>query len=165
MQTFTTFYESPLGRIELTAGEHALLALHFCDAQKISAPNRSATEINDILATTMAELDLYFVGELQMFSVPTYPQGTEFQQTVWRELTHIPYGKTIAYNELAQRLGNPKVIRAAASANGKNPVSILIPCHRVIGSDGSLVGYGGDLWRKKRLLELENANFSPKTLF
>ena len=165
MKTFTTFYDSPLGAIELTAGEHALLALHFCDAQKIAAPNRAATEINAILETTISELKLYFAGELQQFTVPTYAHGTAFQQTVWAALLHIPFGETISYNELAHRLGNPKVIRAAASANGKNPMSILIPCHRVIGSDGSLVGYGGDLWRKKRLLDLENEAFSPKTLF
>jgi methylated-DNA-[protein]-cysteine S-methyltransferase len=161
--TFTTYHDSPLGAMELSAGEHALLALHFCDAEKISAPKRVETERNDILNQTIAELDLYFAGKLTAFSVPVFANGTDFQQTVWRELLNIPYGKTISYNELANRLGNPKVIRAAASANGKNPISILIPCHRVIGSDGSLVGYGGDLWRKKRLLELENA--LPKELF
>lgn len=165
MKTYTTFYLSPLGNIEITAGEHAVFALHFCAAQKIAAPKRAETEKNDVLAQVINELDLYFEGKLESFATPIFAEGTDFQQTVWRELLHISYGKTISYNELAHRLGNPKVIRAAAAANGKNPVSILVPCHRVIGSDGSLVGYGGDLWRKKELLDLENPSRAAGMLF
>ena len=162
---YTTFYTSPLGAIELTADDSALLALHFCEAKKIRPPNRTATAPNAILTQAVSELAAYFAHELQVFTVPVRPEGTSFQESVWRELLHIPYGTTISYKTLADRLGNPKVIRAAASANGKNPVSLLVPCHRVIGADGSLVGYGGDIWRKERLLQLENPRLVVQTLF
>ena len=97
----------------------------------------------------------YFKGERRIFNLPMEIQGTEFQKKVWNELLKIPYGKTITYKKLAERLGNLKSIRAAAHANGVNPLAIVIPCHRVIGSDGSLVGYGGGLYIKEKLLEIE----------
>ena len=104
-----------------------------------------------------AQLDAYFRGALRTFNVPHKTIGTAFQKQVWTELEGVPFGKTISYLELAKRLGNPICIRAAGRANGANPISILIPCHRVIGSDGSLVGYGSGLPRKQALLELEGA--------
>ena len=97
----------------------------------------------------------YFHGSRQKFDVPVNQEGTEFQIRVWKELLEIPYGKTISYMDMAKRLGDPKVIRAAAAANGKNPITIIVPCHRVIGSDRSLVGYSGGMWRKKWLLQHE----------
>ncbi|MDQ7916631.1 methylated-DNA--[protein]-cysteine S-methyltransferase [Mesonia sp. MT50] len=102
------------------------------------------------------QLESYFKGELQEFTFPIQPQGTDFQQRVWKALLTIPYGKTMSYLELSKQLGDPKAIRAVASANGKNPLWIIVPCHRVIGSDGSLTGYAGGLWRKKWLLEHES---------
>lgn len=101
------------------------------------------------------QLEAYFSGNLRDFNIPMVAEGTEFQQRVWKELQKIPYGQAISYLELARRLGDEKCIRAAARANGANPISILIPCHRVIGSDGSLVGYGGGLDMKEFLLRLE----------
>lgn len=101
------------------------------------------------------QLEAYFSGNLRDFNIPTHIEGTEFQRRVWKELLQIPYGRAISYLELARRLGDEKCIRAAARANGANPISILIPCHRVIGSDGSLVGYGGGLDMKEFLLRLE----------
>lgn len=101
------------------------------------------------------QLEAYFSGNLRDFNIPMVVEGTEFQQRVWKELQKIPYGQAISYLELARRLGDEKCIRAAARANGANPISILIPCHRVIGSDGSLVGYGGGLDMKEFLLRLE----------
>jgi len=101
------------------------------------------------------QLESYFSGNLRDFNIPTHVEGTDFQQRVWKELLKIPYGQAISYLELARRLGDEKCIRAAARANGANPISILIPCHRVIGSDGSLVGYGGGLDMKEFLLRLE----------
>ena len=101
------------------------------------------------------QLDAYFSGNLRDFNIPMHVEGTEFQRRVWKELQKIPYGQAISYLELARRLGDEKCIRAAARANGANPISILIPCHRVIGSDGSLVGYGGGLDMKEFLLRLE----------
>ena len=101
------------------------------------------------------QLEAYFSGNLRDFNIPMQVEGTDFQQRVWKELLRIPYGQAISYLELARRLGDEKCIRAAARANGANPISILIPCHRVIGSDGSLVGYGGGLEMKEFLLRLE----------
>ena len=101
------------------------------------------------------QLQAYFAGELENFDLPLGPQGTPFQQKVWNELCRIPYGQTISYGELAKRIGNPNASRAVGLANGSNPIPILIPCHRVIGSSGKLVGYGGGLELKRRLLELE----------
>jgi len=103
------------------------------------------------------QLSEYFKGERKLFNLPLDIEGTEFQKRVWKELEKIPYGETITYKELAVRLGDEKVIRAAASANGANPLSIIIPCHRVIGSDGSLIGYGGGLQVKEKLLVLEGS--------
>ena len=111
-----------------------------------------------VLQKASQQLAEYLHGERKVFDLPLDPDGTDFQKRVWNMLLTIPYGKTLSYAQMAEKLGNPKVIRAAASANGKNPISIVIPCHRVIGSDGSLVGYGGGLENKKFLLELENAN-------
>ena len=102
------------------------------------------------------QLKDYFSGIRTDFNFKLNPKGTDFQQKVWQELGNIPFGKTISYLDLAKKLGDPKVIRAAASANGKNPLWIVVPCHRVIGTDGSLTGYAGGLWRKKWLLEHEN---------
>lgn len=112
----------------------------------------------EILKQTTLQLKEYLEGERTRFDLPLAPEGTEFQRKVWNKLLTIPYGKTLSYAQMAEKLGNPKVIRAAASANGKNPISIIIPCHRVIGSDGSLVGYGGGLENKRFLLKLEKAN-------
>jgi methylated-DNA-[protein]-cysteine S-methyltransferase len=109
-----------------------------------------------ILKELKEELKDYFVSDLQKFNVSLEPDGTEFQKRVWAELCKIPYGKTISYDELANKLGDPNVIRAAASANGKNPIGIIIPCHRVIGKKGNLVGYAGGLPNKRYLLDLEN---------
>lgn len=105
----------------------------------------------------ITELEEYFANRLTTFTVPLQPAGTDFQKKVWEELMKIPHGKVISYNEMAKRLGDEKVIRAAASANGKNPIGILIPCHRVIGANGDLVGYAGGLDKKRLLLEHEGA--------
>lgn len=115
-----------------------------------------STEIPENLQEAANQILEYFDGKRKNFTFQIKPKGTAFQQKVWKELINIPFGKTISYLDLAKKLGNPKVIRAAASANGKNPLWIVIPCHRVIGTDGSLTGYAGGLWRKKWLLEHEN---------
>jgi methylated-DNA-[protein]-cysteine S-methyltransferase len=113
-------------------------------------------EIPENLKEAVSQLKDYFDGKRTDFTFKLNPKGTDFQQKVWQELLNIPFGKTINYLDLAKKLGDPKVIRAAASANGKNPLWIVVPCHRVIGTDGSLTGYAGGLWRKKWLLEHEN---------
>lgn len=112
------------------------------------------------------QLERYFLGNTFEFDLPLHPKGTEFQQKVWAELIKIPYGETITYMDLAVRLGDPKCIRAAGTANGRNPIAIIIPCHRVIGAGNKLTGYAGGIWRKKLLLELEmKHNPSKQTLF
>jgi len=122
------------------------------------------------LAAVAAELGEYFAGGRRSFSLRLAPRGTEFQRRVWQELCRIPYGTTISYRELATRLGNPAATRAVARANATNPIAIVVPCHRVIGADGTLTGYGGGLDRKQRLLELEGARLptavpAPRGLF
>lgn len=156
---FTHRLNTPLGPMgaafddegHLTALEFLKEGIEPCDRERQS---KKDTQAFTFLKT---QLDSYFRGSLQTFNVPHLPRGTEFQRRVWKELEFIPYGKTISYLELAKRLGDPKCIRAAGRANGANPICILIPCHRVIGSDGSLTGYGGGLSRKQLLLELEGA--------
>ena len=114
-----------------------------------------------LLERLREELNEYFQGGRREFTLPLAPRGTPFQDKVWQELRRIPYGQTISYDELARRIGQPTAQRAVARANGMNYVAILIPCHRVIGKDGSLTGYGGGLWRKRLLLELERTGRLP----
>lgn len=164
---YTRYYPSPLGVLEISSDETAICSILFQDAEKLASPGLAESEeSNDIIDTCFQQLDEYFAGERRVFDLPLAPKGTEFQQKVWHQLGHIPFGETTSYLQMAKRLGDEKVIRAAASANGKNPISIIIPCHRVIGSDGSLVGYAGDLWRKKWLLEHERKIYGKHlTLF
>jgi methylated-DNA-[protein]-cysteine S-methyltransferase len=148
------YMESPLGELQLCASEEALLSMLFVRTERNTIEKKPAA-INPIIRKTEKELGLFFEGKLKEFTVPLSFSGSDFQNRVWKELTHIPFGKTISYLDLAKRLGDEKCIRAAASANGKNPFAIIVPCHRVIGSNGSLTGYGGDLWRKQWLLDHE----------
>ena len=142
---------SPLGSIEITGNEDGIYSIYFLDED--IAPTKNVPEF---LSQTVAQLSEYFEGRRVSFDLKLTPEGTVFQKRVWQELQQIPFGKTTSYLTMAKNLGDPKVIRAAASANGKNPISIVIPCHRVIGSDNSLTGYAGGLWRKKWLLEHES---------
>ena len=148
----TSYYQSPIGAIKVTATEAAVRSIVFADAHKeakTSAPSAIAKEC-------LTQLDEYFAGKRTSFDFPyIFYTGTEFQQKVWAELMNIPFGETISYKQLALRLGDVNLIRAAGAANGKNPMTIVAPCHRVIGSDGKLVGYAGGLWRKQWLLEHE----------
>ena len=123
-----------------------------------------STKIPEELKEAVLQLQDYFDGKRTTFTFPLNPSGTDFQKKVWDELLHIPFGKTCSYLDLSKKLGDVKAIRAVASANGKNPLWIVIPCHRVIGSDGSLTGYAGGLWCKKWLLEHENP-VKQETLF
>ena len=151
MTTFTTFHPSPVGDILLRADDGGRLTELF-----LRHGERPDTTPDDGRFTTIHEqLDAYFAGELEAFDLPFAAHGTPFQMRVWGELIRIPFGETISYSELAHRLGDPKLVRAVGTANGRNPISIVIPCHRVIGADGSLVGYGGGLERKRWLLEHE----------
>lgn len=141
---------SPLGNLRLEEVEGKITRIDFSE-ENLQETTSAA------LKNAAMELTEYFSGQRNEFSFEFEPSGTEFQRKVWQELTRIPFGETISYQELANRLGDPLCIRAAASANGKNPIAIVIPCHRVIGSDGSMTGYAGGLERKKMLLRLEGA--------
>lgn len=153
--TFVTYLNSPIGIFQLSFNsEFELTQAQFKEAgQSLIAAN--ATGIAEI-ENAVKQFKEYFEGKRSTFNLKLAPKGTVFQKKVWKHLEQIPLGKTVTYQQMANALGDPKVIRAAASANGKNPISIVIPCHRVIGSDGSLIGYAGGLHRKKWLLEHES---------
>jgi methylated-DNA-[protein]-cysteine S-methyltransferase len=151
----TAYYPSPLGQLKLQCSDEYLEALLFTDGQLTGAP-----DAHPILQTCTQQLNDYFSGGRRNFDLPLRQQGTDFQQKVWSLLCTIPYGKTISYNDLARQYGDLKAIRAVASANGRNSLAIIVPCHRVIGSNRSLTGYAGGLWRKKWLLDHEAKHFS-----
>lgn len=146
----TAFIESPLGITKIVGDEIGISLISILSEGQIS------TKIPKNLKECVAQLKEYFDGNRNHFDFKINPQGTEFQQKVWQELLNIPFGKTMSYLDLSKKLGDVKAIRAVASANGRNPLWIVVPCHRVIGTDGSLTGYAGGLWRKKWLLEHES---------
>ncbi|MEO5685282.1 MAG: methylated-DNA--[protein]-cysteine S-methyltransferase [Chitinophagaceae bacterium] len=162
-ETYSTYYASPIGNIRITCNRACITEMHFLNKDEQMAVT---ADIPPLLQQCLDELMEYFQGRRKVFDVPVYQQGTVFQERVWNELSNIPFGKTISYLTLAKRLGDPKAIRAAASTNGKNCIAVIVPCHRVIGSNNDLVGYAGGLWRKKWLLELETKiTHGVQTLF
>ena len=150
-----TTIDSPIGRLLLAGDGTTLRLLWFVNGRHVATPDPSWVEAPRAFREVTAQLTAYFGGRLRAFEVPVDPGGTPFQSRVWRALQDIPYGQTESYGALARRLGDPKAVRAVGLANGANPISIIIPCHRVVGSDGSLVGYGGGLERKRWLLDHE----------
>ncbi len=158
--TITTAVASPLGPLTLTASDGFLTGI-IMDGQRHAPPPSPDHRPDDQWFTDIAEqIDAYFAGDLSSFDVPLRMTGTEFQRRVWSELQAIPYGETVSYGELARALGSPGAVRAVGLANGRNPITIIVPCHRVIGADGSLTGYGGGLERKAWLLDHEAAHRS-----
>lgn len=150
---YTTYYQSPVGILKISGTEGCISEVSFHDStQKPSVKNK---QLPPMLIQCVEQLIQYFNGERRQFDLPLNQPGTPFQQEVWGELVLIPFGKTISYLELAIRTGDTKATRAVANANGKNNIAIIVPCHRVIGSNGTLVGYAGGIWRKKWLLEME----------
>lgn len=147
----TAVIKTPLGNAEIIGDVNGISKIHILDKDI-----EITTEFPKELKQAVEQFQDYFDGKRTTFSFKINPTGTEFQKRVWQELLKIPYGKTYSYLELSKKLGDVKAIRAVATANGKNPLWIVIPCHRVIGSDGSLTGYAGGLWRKKWLLDHEN---------
>ncbi len=143
--------QSPAGPLTLAGTEEALTGLHFGNLT-------AGHESSPLLEQAAAELQEYFAGKRRTFSIPLAPAGTSFQRKVWDALLEIPYGETVCYRDIAVRAGCPKGFRAVGMANNRNPISIFIPCHRVVGANGSLTGYGGGLPVKKMLLELEARN-------
>jgi methylated-DNA-[protein]-cysteine S-methyltransferase len=140
--------------LRLVASKSGLQALQF---SPFEAPEGERNDTNKWMNQAAEELRAYFAGNLRVFSVPLDMQGTDFQVSVWNQLVKIPYGETRSYSQVAEAVGRPKAVRAVGAANSNNPIAIIVPCHRVIGSGGKLTGYGGGLPLKKRLLELEGA--------
>lgn len=144
------YMESPIGIIEIAGTADAITDLNFVDKrQKADSPS------NDVLEEAAEQLREYFNAVRKEFTVPLQLEGTEFQKKVWRALLTVGYGKKVSYRYLAEAVGNQRAVRAVGAANGKNPISIIVPCHRIVGSDGSLTGYGGGIWRKEWLLRHE----------
>lgn len=154
----TAFIKTPLGTAKITGDEYGIASISILEEGTITK------KIPKDLKEAASQLQDYFNGKRTSFDFKLNPQGTEFQQKVWQALLEIPFGKTVSYMDITKKLGDVKAIRAVASANGKNPLWIVIPCHRVIGTDGSLTGYAGGLWRKKWLLEYENPS-TQQSLF
>jgi methylated-DNA-[protein]-cysteine S-methyltransferase len=146
----TAYIKTPLGITTIIGDENGISVISVSDDGMVSE------EIPVVLQEAVFQLSDYFEGKRTDFNFKLNPKGTEFQQKVWKALLEIPFGKTVSYMDLSKKLGDVKAIRAVASANGRNPLWIVVPCHRVIGTDGSLTGYAGGLWRKKWLLEHEN---------
>lgn len=151
--TYQTYYQSPVGLLKIGATDHVINQVLFVNENEEITPVR---ELSTLLQQCIEQLIEYFNGARQVFDLPVYQEGTPFQNRVWSELLNIKFGRTISYLDLAKRLGDPKVIRAAASSNGKNNICIIVPCHRVVGTNNSLIGYSGGLPRKKWLLNHEN---------
>jgi methylated-DNA-[protein]-cysteine S-methyltransferase len=149
--------DSPIGRLLLAGDAASLIHVGFQAGPRPFGPSAGWIADAAPLRTAITQLEEYFAGERRRFDLPLAPRGTEFQQRVWRALREIPYGNTISYGELARRIGKPSAPRAVGLANGANPLPIIVPCHRVIGTDGSLTGFGGGLPIKRRLLALEGA--------
>ena len=152
---------SPIGRLMLEEENGALVRVAF--EREIPAgieeqAEERPSQAKEVLEKAERQLDEYFAGERKVFNLPLAPKGTEFQKKVWAALRDIPYGETRSYGQIAAAVGNPKASRAVGMANHRNPISIIVPCHRVIGADGRLVGFGGGLWIKEKLLNLEKEN-------
>src|SRR5262249_2899571 len=151
-----TWLQSPVGPLLLAGSRGELNYVSFSRGKHAVAVEPGWTEDGSLFDDAIRQLREYFAGERKAFSLRLSPEGTDFQPAVWSELRKMPYGETISYKQLAERIGKPKAVRAVGAANGANPIPIIIPCHRVIGNDGSLTGFGGGLPLKKRLLELES---------
>jgi methylated-DNA-[protein]-cysteine S-methyltransferase len=143
------YLESPIGLIQISGTQEEILSLTFMDRRLHEpSPGRAVDE-------ALRQVEEYFRGDRRMFDVPMAPEGTDFQKSVWDQLTRIPFGRTASYKDIAERIGRPRAVRAVGGANGRNPIPIIVPCHRVIGSDGSMTGFGSGIWRKEWLLRHE----------
>ncbi|MGA4838750.1 methylated-DNA--[protein]-cysteine S-methyltransferase [Streptomyces sp. G45] len=151
-----TVIDSPYGPLTLVATDGTLSGLYMTEQRHRPAEETFGDRDPDAFGEATAQLNAYFAGDLKEFDLPLRLDGTPFQRTVWQQLLTIPYGETRTYGQLADALGNPAASRAVGLANGKNPIGVIVPCHRVVGANGSLTGYGGGLDRKRRLLEFES---------
>jgi methylated-DNA-[protein]-cysteine S-methyltransferase len=151
---YKAYYNSPIGTVEIVSDENYILSLSFVD----NATENNLDNAPEILQSALQQVEEYFQGKRSVFDVKLKAEGTEFQQKVWQRLVEVPYGNTAGYGEIAVAVGNSKACRAVGGANNKNKIAIMIPCHRIVGADGSLTGYAGGLWRKEWLLKHEKEN-------
>lgn len=149
------WYTSPIGHVEIAGTADAVTALNFVENR------RQGGNPSEPVRAALGQISEYFEGKRRSFDLPVHLAGTDFQQSVWRQLLTVGYGHTASYGDIAEAVGNPKAVRAVGGANGSNPISIILPCHRIIGSNGTLTGYGGGLWRKQWLLEHEGIRVTP----
>ena len=154
-RTYYSWFESPVGVLLLAGSEAGLKLVSFSAGTRTKSADSEWHEDSAVFTEVVDQLKSYFAGERKAFDLPLVLEGTDFQKKVWTALQDIPYGETVSYKALAQRVGSPKAVRAVGAANGANPIPIIIPCHRVIGADGRLTGYGGGMERKQWLLALE----------
>jgi len=152
---FATLESTPVGPLRLVGSEMGLSMVWFLRGRRSQKPDPEWKEDAAFFRDVRCQLNEYFAGTLRDFAIPLLMEGTDFQKRVWNSLLTIPYGQTTSYGELARQIGDPKAVRAVGAANGQNPIPIIVPCHRVIGSNGSLTGFGGGLENKRKLLELE----------
>jgi methylated-DNA-[protein]-cysteine S-methyltransferase len=158
MKIYTSEYKSPFGKFYLASSEKGLARLHltnkndFLEKLKKTFPDFELVENIEKNETVIHQLNAYFDGKRESFNVPLHIVGTDFHKKVWKELKKITFGKTVSYKQIAERIGNPKSVRAVGQANNRNPIPIIIPCHRIIGANGNLIGYGGGLDMKRKLL-------------
>jgi len=159
MELNTTYYSSPIGLIEITGNDDGIATVYFVDERK-----NNSTKIHPSLKECVYQLEEYFKGIRKEFGIKLNASGTDFQKRVWEQLLTVPFGRTVSYLDISKQLGDANATRAVGNANGSNPISIIVPCHRVIGVNGKLVGYSGGLWRKEWLLNHENsATFGKQT--
>lgn len=161
LKDYKVYYPSPIGLLEIIGTANSIKAINFVEGEEEEQPV-DRTDLPAAVAACLAQLDEYFKGERRDFSLNLTPEGTAFQQAVWQQLMAVPYGQTASYLDIARRVGNEKAVRAVGAANGQNPIVIVVPCHRIVGSNGQLTGYGGGLWRKDWLLKHEKSFSSPQ---
>jgi methylated-DNA-[protein]-cysteine S-methyltransferase len=152
VQAYTTCYQTEIGPFEIVGNQKGILTIIFG-----KEPSVTDSDLPACMKECMRQLDEYFEGRRKKFNVPLLLEGTDFQKAVWRQLQKIPFGQTASYGDVARAIDRPKAFRAVGNANNKNPIPVIIPCHRVIGSDGKLVGFGGGIWRKEWLLDHEKS--------
>lgn len=150
---YQSYYKSPIGEIKIEASEKEIVAIKFTDCES------NVGKPNEITKNCEKQLQEYFLGKRKTFEIALNPAGTEFQKKLWKKICQIPYGKTVSYKEIAKSIGNDKAVRAVGTAIGKNPIAIIVPCHRVIGSNGSMTGYAYGINKKIALLRLERLTF------
>jgi methylated-DNA-[protein]-cysteine S-methyltransferase len=155
MKVYYTHYPSPIGKLRLRATDAGLVSVDHTNQQEKNSPDWIQSANHPVLQQATNELDAYFARKRTTFDTPLTPEGTDFQKQVWSALQTIPFGQTASYSDIANKLNNPKAVRAIGAANGRNPLSIFIPCHRIIGKNGTLTGYAGGMENKQILLELE----------